>query len=530
MKRFIITILLLAFAELSFGAENLPAIIPLPRKVVCKGKIAFTLTESTRILLPRNDKVLRRTAEIFVQTIAREQNLMLKIREKDSGEIRLTVDPQLAEEAYRLDITASGIDIRGGSSAGVFYGLQSFRQLLAQYGTVLPALQIEDAPSFGYRGAMLDCGRHFFTVDEIKTFIDLLALHKINRFHWHLTEDQGWRIEIRRYPELTKIGSQRSETVLGNNSPAYDGTPYGGYYTQDQLRDVVTYAAERFIVIIPEIEMPGHASAALAAYPNLGCIGEGYKVRTHWGVFPEVFCAGKESTFEFLQNVLEEVIKLFPSEYIHVGGDECPTKSWKVCPACQKRIQNESLKDEHVLQSYFMLRIEKWLNKHGRHLIGWDEILEGGISQSATIMSWRGTAGGIAAARAGNKVIMTPNTHCYLDYYQTEHPQGCEPWGIGGYVPVEKVYSFDPYDQLAETECPYILGMQGNIWTEYIASMAHVEHMTLPRLAALAEVSWSYKGRDIEDFRRRMENLRKIYELCGYRYAPYFFDHAEVKK
>lgn len=256
MKRFIITILLLAFAGLSFGAENLPAIIPLPRKVVCKGKIAFTLTESTRILLPRNDKVLRRTAEIFVQTIAREQNLMLKIREKDSGEIRLTVDPQLAEEAYRLDITASGIDIRGGSSAGVFYGLQSFRQLLAQYGTVLPALQIEDAPSFGYRGAMLDCGRHFFTVDEIKTFIDLLALHKINRFHWHLTEDQGWRIEIRRYPELTKIGSQRSETVLGNNSPAYDGTPYGGYYTQDQLRDVVTYAAERFIVIIPEIEMP----------------------------------------------------------------------------------------------------------------------------------------------------------------------------------------------------------------------------------------------------------------------------------
>ena len=501
----------------------------------------FDLTKRTRIRLLADDSTLLRSTDFFNGVVSKAFGKGLYVAQggqaqKDAINVRL--DDSLPSEGYTLSITPDSIDIAGGSPAGVFYAFQSLRQLLPAAALAgerarvieLPAVEIRDEPHFAYRGAMLDACRHFFKPDEVKEYLDLLALHKINRFHWHLTEDQGWRIEIRRYPELTKIGSQRSETVLGNNSPAYDGTPYGGYYTQDQLRDVVTYAAERFIVIIPEIEMPGHASAALAAYPNLGCIGEGYKVRTHWGVFPEVFCAGKESTFEFLQNVLEEVIKLFPSEYIHVGGDECPTKSWKVCPACQKRIQNESLKDEHELQSYFMLRIEKWLNKHGRHLIGWDEILEGGISQSATIMSWRGTAGGIAAARAGNKVIMTPNTHCYLDYYQTEHPQGCEPWGIGGYVPVEKVYSFDPYDQLAETECPYILGMQGNIWTEYIASMAHVEHMTLPRLAALAEVSWSYKGRDIEDFRRRMENLRKIYELCGYRYAPYFFDHAEVKK
>ncbi len=530
MKKLILSAFALALAGTGLAAEELPAIVPIPQKVVADGTQTFTLTESARISLPRADKALRRAAEIFARTIAREENLQLKVVGKSPAEIRLAVDPSLGEEAYRLDIAASGIDIRGGSPAGLFYGLQSLRQLLAQYGTTLPPLQVEDAPSFGYRGAMLDCGRHFFTVDEIKSFIDLLALHKINRFHWHLTEDQGWRIEIRRYPELTRIGSQRAETVLGNNSPVYDGTPYGGYYTQKQVRDVVAYAAERFIVVVPEIEMPGHASAALAAYPFLGCTGEEYKVQTRWGVFPEVFCAGKESTFEFLQNVLAEVIELFPSEYIHVGGDECPKQSWKVCPACQQRIRDEHLKDEHELQSYFVLRMEKWLNEHGRRLIGWDEILEGGISQSATIMSWRGATGGIAAARAGNKVIMTPNTHCYLDYYQTEHPEGREPWGIGGYIPVEKAYALDPYDQLTDAERPYILGVQGNIWTEYMGSFAHVQHMALPRLAALAEVGWSYDRRDIGDFRRRMEHLRKIYRMCGYRYAPYFFETAEAGK
>ena len=364
----------------------------------------------------------------------------------------------------------------------------------------------------------------------MKTFLDILALHKINRFHWPLTEDQGWRIEIKRYPELTKIGSRRAETVLGNNSVAYDGIPYDGYYTQDDVREVVAYAAERFIEVIPEIEMPGHASAALATYPWLGCAGAGYKVQTCWGVFPEVFCAGKESTFEFLQNVLSEVIELFPSKYIHVGGDECPKESWEKCPACQQRIRDEHLKNEHELQSYFILRMEKWLNERGRSLIGWDEILEGGISQSATIMSWRGAKGGIAAARAGNKVIMTPNTHCYLDYYQTMDPRRFEPWGIGGYVSVGKAYSLDPYDQLTEAERPYILGVQGNIWTEYIAGFAHLQHMVLPRLAALAEVGWSCERRDAEDFRRRMEVFRKLYERQGWRYAPYFFDGTDLPK
>lgn len=523
MKRIVSSIVLLMLAGAGMAATNPPAIVPIPRQVSCNDQQSITLTDDARITLPRSEKDLRGVAELFVRDVAREEGLTLKIVEKPEGEIRLAVDPQLGEEAYRLEISAKGIDIRGGTPAGVFYGLQTLRQLLAQYGTTLPGVQIEDAPWFGYRGAMLDCGRHFFPIDQIKTFIDMLALHKINRFHWHLTEDQGWRLEIRRYPELTRIGSQRAETVLGNNSPAYDGVPYGGYYTQQQAREIVAYAAERFITVVPEIEMPGHASAALAAYPWLGCAGEGYKVQTRWGVFPEVFCAGKDSTFDFMQNVLAEVIDIFPSEYIHVGGDECPKESWKVCPACQKRIQDENLKDEHELQSYFVLRMERWLNEHGRHLIGWDEILEGGISKSATIMSWRGAKGGIAAARAGNKVIMTPNTHCYLDYYQTQHPQGNEPWGIGGYVSVEKAYSLDPYDQLDEAERPYILGVQGNIWTEYMASLAHVQHMVLPRLAALAEVGWSYDRRNIEDFRNRMKIFRRLYERNDYRYAPYFF-------
>ena len=509
------------------GAENPPALVPVPQHLTFESGRTVDLSAATRICVPGQEKELIDVATLFSRDLARESDLSLKVDRKAGGDIRLMLDTSLGEEAYRLTVGPEGVDIAGGSAAGVFYGLQSLRQLVAQYGTTLPEVQVEDAPSFGYRGAMLDCCRHFFTVEEVKTFLDILALHKINRFHWHLTEDQGWRIEIKRYPELTKIGSRRAETVLGNNSVAYDGIPYDGYYTQDDVREVVAYAAERFIEVIPEIEMPGHASAALATYPWLGCAGEGYKVQTCWGVFPEVFCAGKESTFEFLQNVLSEVIELFPSKYIHVGGDECPKESWEKCPACQQRIRDEHLKNEHELQSYFILRMEKWLNERGRSLIGWDEILEGGISQSATIMSWRGAKGGIAAARAGNKVIMTPNTHCYLDYYQTKDPRRLEPWGIGGYVSVGKAYSLDPYDQLTEAERPYILGVQGNIWTEYIAGFAHLQHMVLPRLAALAEVGWSCERRDAEDFRRRMEVFRKLYERPGWRYAPYFFDGTD---
>ena len=527
MKKLLLSGVALVAALTVLGSENSPAIVPVPQQVVCHPERSIDLSAATRISVPDADKELEEVAERAAQTFAREYGLAWKVDRKGSDGIQLKLDPTLDKEAYRLEIAPTGVRVQGGSPAGVFYGMQTLRQLIGQYGTSLPEIRIEDAPAFGYRGAMLDCGRHFFPVEEVKAFLDILALHKINRFHWHLTEDQGWRIEIKRYPELTKIGSRRAETVLGHNTEIYDGVPYEGYYTQQEIREVVAYAAERFIEVIPEIEMPGHASAALATYPWLGCTGDGYKVQTRWGVFPEVFCAGKESTFEFLENVLAEVIELFPSKYIHVGGDECPKASWEVCPACQQRIHDEQLKDEHELQSYFILRMEKWLNEHGRNLIGWDEILEGGLSQSATIMSWRGSAGGIAAARAGNKVIMTPNTHCYLDYYQTKDPQRLEPWGIGGYIPVNKSYALDPYDQLTEAQRPYILGVQGNTWTEYIGSFAHVQHMALPRLAALAEVGWSYGRQDLADFRRRMEVLRGLYDRLGWHYAPYFFDGTD---
>lgn len=521
------TILLLLAALTTAGAFAAapPALVPQPRLAVCDGGEGLQLTDGLRISVPADNVVLFRVAEQFAQWMEREAGLRLAVAESD-GPLRLTLDESLGAEAYRLTVGPDGLLVAGGTEAGVFYGLQSLRQLVSQYGAALPALRIEDEPTFAYRGTMLDCCRHFFTVDEVKTFIDILALHKINRFHWHLTDDQGWRIEILRYPELTRVGAHRAETVLGNNSAAYDGKPYGGYYTQRQVRDVVAYAAERFITVVPEIEMPGHASAALASYPWLGCAGEGYKVQTLWGVFPEVFCAGRDTTFEFMEEVLDEVIALFPSEYIHVGGDECPKENWKRCPECQRRIREEGLRDENELQSYFIHRIERWLNAHGRRLIGWDEILEGGISQSATIMSWRGAAGGIAAARAGNHAIMTPNTHCYFDYYQTKDPRQ-EPWGIGGYVSVGKVYALDPYDQLTEAERPFILGVQANLWTEYVAGMAHLQHMLLPRLAALAEVGWACDRRDMESFRVRLGELRRLYERCGYRCAPYFFDRTD---
>ena len=389
----------------------------------------------------------------------------------------------------------------------------------------MPAVTVSDKPYFAHRGGMLDPCRHFWTVDEVKEYIDILAIHKLNKFHWHLTDDQGWRIEIKKYPELTRVGSVRGETLIGHHhtSSEYDKTPHGGYYTQKQIREIVKYAADRYITVIPEIELPGHAVAALTSYPWLGCKSEGYEVRRRWGISKEVFCPGKETTFEFLQNVFAEVLELFPSEFIHIGGDECPKDSWKQCPLCQERIRTEGLKDEFELQSYTVRRMEKWLREHGRKIIGWDEILEGGVSPTATVMSWRGSKGGIAAAKAGNHVIMTPNVHCYLDYYQTKTPTK-EPMAIGGYVPMRKVYELDPYDQLTPGERAYILGVQGNLWTEYIATFPHLKHMLLPRLAAIAEVGWSYDRKDFDDFKHRMNSLRKCYDAAGLNYATYFFE------
>ena len=521
MKKLFFLLCAFSLSGAAFGAGPEANIVPRPVSVV-PGEGTFTITASTVIGTGR-DTQLRRVAELFVGVV--EPVLGGRMKSAAEGAVSLATDGALAAEEYVLEITPSGVAIRGGTAQGVFYGLQSLRQLVVNGYGVLPVVTVKDRPFFGHRGGMLDSGRYFWTPDQVKEFIDIPALHKMNRFHWHLTEDQGWRIEIKKYPELTRIGSVRRETLVGHyaNSTEYDGTPYGGFYTQKEIREIVKYAADRFITVIPEIELPGHAMAALASYPWLGCRGEGYEVRTRWGVSPEVYCPGKETTFGFLQDVFTEVLELFPSEYIHIGGDECPKDSWKTCPMCQKRIRDEGLKDEFELQSYTVRRMEKWLADHGRRIIGWDEILEGGVSPTATVMSWRGSKGGIAAAKAGNHVIMAPNDFCYLDYYQTNDPMK-EPLGIGGFVPMSKSYALDPYDRLAPDERPYILGVQANLWTEYIFTPTHLKHMLLPRLAAIAEVGWSYDRKDFADFKRRMSSFRKCYDASGYNYATYFFD------
>ena len=447
------------------------------------------------------------------------------------------IDENLEPEEYILDTRKGKVKIKGGSDAAIFWAQQTLLQIIAQVrnqgGDRIPGVLIHDKPAFPYRGAHLDCCRHFFTVDEVKTFIDMIALHKLNVFHWHLTEDQGWRAEIKEYPRLTEVGAVRAETLVGHyGSNEYDGTPYGGFYTQEEMRDVVDYAARRHVTVIPEIEMPGHASAALASYPELGCRGADYpyKVQTTWGVFPEVFCAGNPETVVFLENVLDEICDIFPSEYIHIGGDEAPRDEWEKCPKCQALMKEKGYTREAELQSYLITTVEQYLAERGRKIIGWDEILDGGVSQSATVMSWRGAQGGIAAAKMGNDVVMTPNSHFYLDYYQTADPAGNgEPLAIGGYLPLSKCYAFDPYDQLNDDEKAHIKGIQANIWTEYIPTFAQVQHMALPRLAALAEVAWCPDNRtDYEAFVERVAAaLLPVYQDRDYVYADYAFQGIE---
>ena len=390
-------------------------------------------------------------------------------------------------------------------------------------------MKIADAPRFAYRGMHLDVARHFFSVDEVKRYIDVMAIHKLNTLHWHLTDDQGWRIEIKRYPELTAVGSIRKATVVRKEWGTYDGTPYGGFYTQDEIRDVVKYAADRGVTVIPEIDLPGHMLAALTAYPELGCTGGPYEVWGRWGVADDVLCPGREKTFEFLEGVLTEVMELFPSEYIHIGGDECPKVRWEKCPRCQAKIRQLGLKDdgehtaEHYLQSYVTDRIGKFLAQHGRRIIGWDEILEGRAPSDAVVMSWRGSEGGIAAAKLGHDVIMTPNSHFYFDYYQSLDTDA-EPFGIGGYIPMEQVYSYDPaFPELTPEQQKHILGVQANLWTEYVLSDEHLEYMLLPRLAALSEVQWCLP--ETKDWNRFIGSFRmdKIYSQLGYEFAKHIF-------
>ena len=429
-------------------------------------------------------------------------------------------------------VSDKSIEISSKNVKGAFWAVQSLRQLFppcyenGSCGDVkvgLQAIDIEDAPQFKYRGLHLDVGRHMFPVDFIKKYIDVMALMKMNTFHWHLTEDQGWRIEIKKYPKLMSHAAYRNETLIGHarNKPnKFDGVRYGGFYTQEDVKEVVKYATERGITIIPEIELPGHSQAAVSAYPELGCTGEQIEVATKWGVFEDIYCT-KETTFEFLENVLDEVMALFPSKYMHIGGDEAPKDRWKQCAYCQSVIKKEGLKDEHELQSYFVSRIEKYLNSKGRQIIGWDEILEGGLAPNATVMSWRGTKGAIEAAKQHHNVILTPGSHCYFDHYQADSKT--EPLAIGGYLPLEKVYSFNPIPkELTDDEATYVLGTQGNVWTEYMETSDYVEYMAFPRAMALAEVAWvNVENKDYQDFLKRLSTLKKRLDIMGVNYSKH---------
>lgn len=526
------------FLFILFSGVTVAAVIPEP-VLMERARGSFRLRGEVNIFVPAGNEQLLAHARFLSRHIEGIPDLNISVQRYSpyqalpSRGIVLAIDPEgSVSERYILEAGSRRILIKGDDAAGVFYGIQTLRQLLPcglETGLTKQSLSnvrvrgvyIEDYPQFSYRGMHLDVGRHFFDVEFIKKYLDLMALHKMNHFHWHLTEDQGWRLEIKKYPLLTEVGAWRKETLIGHGSRPpfeFDGIPYGGYYTQDDVREIVAYAAERHITVIPEIEMPGHALAALAAYPELGCTGGPYEVETRWGIFEDAFCAGSDYTFEFLENVLLEVIDLFPSRYIHIGGDECLKNRWKECPRCQARIRDEGLADEEELQSYFITRIGDFLLSKGRYIIGWDEILEGGLAPQATVMSWRGMQGGIEAARLGHDVIMTPVSHCYFDFYQAD--PATQPLAIGGFLTLRQVYTFNPIPpQLTPEQAKHILGGQGNVWTEYIPTSDHVEYMAFPRAIALAEVLWTPRQKqDYEYFLKRLSDHKKRLDALNVNY------------
>jgi hexosaminidase len=512
------------------GDKVSPALIPLPVSMTQSDEV-FSVTPATKIVA--GDNTLHKIAALLNGYVIANGGRQLSETAvaPTSNFILLAIDSAAItyKEGYRLYIDKRSIRCIGHDASGVLYGLQTLRQLwtAAANGIKVPGCTIDDHPRFAYRGMALDVSRHLFPVAFIKKYIDLLALYKFNTFHWHLTDDQGWRIEIKKYPRLQSVAAWRKETLIGHKKELphrFDGKRYGGYYTQQQIKEVVQYAAERQITIIPEIEMPGHASAALAAYPALGCTGGPYKTATFWGVFDDVYCAGNDNTFIFLQNVLDEVMALFPSTYIHIGGDECPKTRWRVCPKCQQRKQALQLPDEHALQSYFVQRIEQYLNSKGRHIIGWDEILEGGLAPNATVMSWRGEEGGKAAIAQHHPVIMTPETHCYFDYYQSLY--GEEPLAAGGFTPLQKVFSYEPLaGNTDNATTTYLAGVEGQAWSEYYTSEAKAAYMIFPRALALAEVAWSpAAGRNYDDFLQRVRGQEALLQHEKINYASHFDD------
>jgi len=507
--------------------------IPRPASLECRSG-HFSITEASQVCVEAGNAEIRAVGEYLAESLRRDTGRPMTVRELGSAKpardvILLTTvgaDMSLGEEGYELTVSPTSVLLRAPHPQGLFRGVVTIRQLCSPEmettsadksektdPLTIPCVRITDLPRYRWRGMLLDCGRHFMTKEFVKRYIDLLAYHKMNVLHWHLTEDQGWRIEIRKYPKLTEVGAWRGE---GEKR-------YGGFYTQDDIKEIVEYAASRYVTVVPEIEMPGHSLGALASYPELGCVGQGYEVGTRWGVYSDVYCAGDERVFEFLEDVLAEVIELFPSLYIHIGGDECPKQRWKKCPKCQERIKAEGLRDEHELQSYFIRRIEKFLNSKGRRLIGWDEILEGGLAPNATVQSWRGMDGAIAAATSGHDVIASPTSHCYLDYAQLRAVG--EPTRMG-YLPLERCYEFEPTPAgLTPKQARHILGLEGNMWTEH-APQQRVDWQVFPRLCALAEVGWSPKKlRNWEDFSERMKTHYRQLDALG---VTYFRRHRSA--
>ncbi len=516
-----------------------PAIIPAPSSQQINDGV-FEMSKATGIF---SDDEFKQVADFLKSYI--EYGSEIKLKSEDyKNVINFKKDASITnKEGYQLKISSNEITISASSAKGAFYAVQSLRQLLPasfenstfKGSTVsIQNLEITDAPQFKYRGMHLDVGRHFFPVDFIKKYIDMMSMLKMNTFHWHLTEDQGWRIEIKKYPKLQEIAAYRNETLIGHYSDQphqFDGKKYGGFYTQEEIKDIVKYATERQIDVIPEIEMPGHAQAEISAYPELGCTGKPIDVATKWGVFEDIYCP-KEATFKFLEDVIDEVITLFPSKYIHIGGDEAPKTRWKNCAHCQALIKKEGLKDEYGLQSYFITRMEKYINSKGKQIIGWDEILEGGLAPNATVMSWRGTEGAVIAAQQHHDVILTPGSHCYFDHYQSTKED--EPLAIGGFLPLEKVYSFNPIPkELTKEESKYVLGAQGNVWTEYMKDSKQVEYMAFPRMIALSEVVWSEnKNKDFENFKNRLEFYQLRLDARDVNYANHLYEvlgKSEIK-
>ena len=532
----ILLVIFLFVAATCFAQQSLN-IIPEPAKVEVK-QGTFTITPSTKIIAEASG--VSNSINFLNDYLKKFYGFELKTSKEKSAtnviELNFGKLDNSIPGAYEMNVGKDKIYIGGDNGQGVFYGIQTLIQLLpAEKSNSLNIQQcnIIDSPRFAYRGLHLDCGRHFFSVDFIKQYIDFIAMHKMNTFHWHLTEDQGWRIEIKKYPKLTQVGACRNGTIIGHHpGTGNDNKKDCGYYTQQQIKEIVKYAADRYVTIIPEIEMPGHASAAIAAYPQLSCFPDsstkiakgvkwsgdstGKQVQQSWGVYPDVFCPS-DYTFKFLENVLDEVMQLFPSKYIHIGGDECPKTYWKESAFCQQLIKDSNLQNEEGLQSYFIRKIERYLNSKGRSIIGWDEILEGGVAPNATIMSWRGEKGGIEAAQQNHDVIMTPTTYVYFDYSQTKHNDSLV---IGGYLPLETVYKYEPLpSQLSTDEQKYIMGAQANVWSEYMSNPAKVEYMIFPRVDALSEVLWSPKeNRNWDDFKSRLQQQYKRYDLWNVRY------------